>query len=83
MPEWIVFDFNDGSAAAALGVIGRVCRLAGVKAVIEQRQIDGENRAVAAFAGEAVLGASTADDEEPLGLFVEPDSQVWVFDSRR
>jgi len=83
VPERIVFDFTDGSAAASLGVVGRVCRLAGVQAVIQRCQIDGEDRAVAFFSGDAVLGASATTGEEPLGLFVEPNDEAWVFDSQR
>jgi hypothetical protein len=77
-PERLVVDFTDTTGRPALGLAGQRCRLAGVETMIGRLVIDGIDRAIAAFAGAAVLGGATTD-VSPVVLVVGDDPAGWSF----
>lgn len=54
----LVIDFVAASGAPLLHLVGTVCTLVGVTAVIEQRNVAGEPRAAAVFSALEILGAA-------------------------
>jgi hypothetical protein len=78
VPERIVLDFTDAAGDPAVVLVGQPCSLAGVAAVIERREVEGEVRATANFPAAAFFGVEArVEDGDPLALVVGAPGMEW------